>query len=81
MSTTCSSSRSSWAGSPRRCQQKVLLIGIVLVLVMRGAFIAARAALISWVFHIFGVFLVYFAITLVKGGENDEEGGSACFVR
>src|SRR3712207_782519 len=61
---------------PRRYQQKVLLIGIVLALVMRGAFIAAGAALISqfsWVFYIFGLFLVYTAVTLVKQGENDEE--------
>jgi tellurite resistance protein TerC len=61
---------------PRQFQQKVLLIGIVLALVMRGLFIAAGAALIaqfSWVFYIFGAFLVYTAITLLKGGENDEE--------
>ncbi len=61
---------------PRQYQQKVLLIGIVLALVMRGAFIAAGAALISqfsWVFYIFGLFLVYTAITLVKNGENDGE--------
>jgi len=61
---------------PRRYQQKVLLIGIVLALVMRGAFIAAGAALIaqfSWVFYLFGAFLVYTAITLLKQGENDED--------
>ena len=61
---------------PREHQQKVLLIGIVLALVMRGAFIAAGAALIaqfSWVFYIFGAFLVYTAITLLKQGENDDE--------
>jgi len=61
---------------PRRFQQKVLLIGIVLALLMRGAFIAAGAALISqfsWVFYIFGAFLVYTAISLLKNGENDEE--------
>jgi len=61
---------------PRQFQQKVLLIGIVLALLMRGAFIAAGAALISqfsWVFYIFGAFLVYTAITLIKQGENDEE--------
>ncbi|MFI5492132.1 TerC family protein [Actinoplanes sp. NPDC051859] len=61
---------------PRQYQQKVLLIGIVLALLMRGAFIAAGAALIqqfSWVFYIFGVFLVYTAITLLKNGENDED--------
>jgi tellurite resistance protein TerC len=61
---------------PRQFQQKVLLIGIVLALVMRGAFIAAGAALIaqfSWVFYIFGAFLVYTAITLIRQGENDED--------
>jgi tellurite resistance protein TerC len=61
---------------PRHLQQKVLLIGIVLALVMRGIFIAAGAALItqfSWVFYIFGAFLVYTAITLVKSEDEDEE--------
>jgi tellurite resistance protein TerC len=61
---------------PRRFQQKVLLIGIVLALLMRGAFIAAGAALISqfsWVFYLFGAFLVYTAISLLKEGENDED--------
>ena len=61
---------------PRQYQQKVLLIGIVLALLMRGAFIAAGAALISqfsWVFYIFGAFLVYTAINLLKEGQNDEE--------
>ena len=60
---------------PRQYQQKVLLIGIVLALLMRGAFIAAGAALIqqfSWVFYIFGIFLVYTAFTLVKGGDDEE---------
>jgi tellurite resistance protein TerC len=60
---------------PRQFQQKVLLIGIVLALIMRGAFIAAGSALIqqfSWVFYIFGAFLVYTAIALVKQGEPDE---------
>ena len=61
---------------PRQFQQKVLLIGIVLALLMRGAFIAAGAALISqfsWVFYLFGAFLVYTAISLLKEGENDED--------
>src|SRR5262249_53131465 len=61
---------------PRQFQQKVLLIGIVLALLMRGLFIAAGAALIaefSWVFYIFGAFLVYTAISLLKEGENDDE--------
>jgi len=61
---------------PRRFQQKVLLIGIVLALVMRGAFIAAGAALIaqfSWVFYIFGAFLLYTAVNLARHNDAEEE--------
>lgn len=57
---------------PRRYQQEVLLVGIMLALVMRGGFIAAGAALISqfaWVFYIFGAFLIYTAINLARDGE------------
>ncbi|GAA4685392.1 TerC family protein [Phytohabitans rumicis] len=60
---------------PRKYQQEVLLIGIILALVMRGGFIAAGAALISqfaWVFYIFGAFLIYTAIGLARQGEMDE---------
>jgi tellurite resistance protein TerC len=49
-------------GVPAVHQHRVLLIGIVLALVMRGLFIAAGAALISrfsWVFYLFGVLLIY----------------------
>jgi tellurite resistance protein TerC len=61
---------------PRKFQQEVLLIGIILALVMRGAFIAAGAALISqfaWVFYIFGAFLIYTAINLAREGEMQAE--------
>ncbi|GAA0803985.1 TerC family protein [Spirilliplanes yamanashiensis] len=64
---------------PRQFQQKVLLIGIVLALVMRGGFIAAGAALISqfsWVFYIFGAFLLYTAINLARqshAADTEEE--------
>ncbi|HZN74219.1 MAG TPA: TerC family protein [Micromonosporaceae bacterium] len=59
---------------PRQNQQKVLLIGIAIALVMRGAFIAAGAALVrefDWVFYIFGAFLVYTAVRLAMHGETD----------
>ena len=62
---------------PRHLQQKVLMIGIVMALIMRGIFIAAGAALISrfdWVFFIFGGFLIYTAVKMVRhGGEDDSE--------
>jgi tellurite resistance protein TerC len=60
---------------PRVYQQSVLLVGIVLALVMRGIFIAAGAAAIdafSWIFYIFGAFLIYTAIQLARHGEEDE---------
>jgi tellurite resistance protein TerC len=58
---------------PRAYQQKVLLVGIVLALVMRGGFIAAGAAVIgrfSWVFYLFGAFLVYTAVRLLTQHED-----------
>jgi tellurite resistance protein TerC len=59
---------------PRRLQQSALLVGIVLALVLRGAFIAAGAAAInafSWVFYVFGAFLVYTAARLARDDETD----------
>jgi tellurite resistance protein TerC len=59
---------------PRRLQQSALLVGIVLALVLRGAFIAAGAAAInafSWVFYLFGAFLVYTAARLARDDEAD----------
>lgn len=49
---------------PRRYQQEVLMVGIIIALVLRGLFILAGAAIIeqfSWVFYIFGAFLVWTA--------------------
>ena len=49
---------------PRAYQQRVLLWGILIALVMRGAFIAVGAAIITefaWVFYLFGAFLIYTA--------------------
>jgi len=54
---------------PKAYQQKVLLIGIVIALVMRGLFIAAGAALIenfSWVFYIFGALLLVLAVQQLR---------------
>jgi tellurite resistance protein TerC len=62
---------------PRELQQSALLIGIVLALVLRGIFIAVGAAAIaqfSWVFYLFGLFLVVTAVNLAREG-GEEEGG------
>jgi tellurite resistance protein TerC len=60
--------------TPREYQQKALMIGIVLALVMRGGFIALGAAALSrfeWIFYFFGLFLVYTAANLVRHGEDE----------
>ncbi|ROT33061.1 TerC family protein [Micromonospora sp. HM5-17] len=62
-------------GVPLRYRQKVLLIGIVLALLMRGVFIAAGAQAIArfdWLFYLFGAFLIYTAIKLVGPQQEDE---------
>jgi tellurite resistance protein TerC len=49
---------------PKAFQQKVLMIGIIIALIMRGAFIAAGSALIdnfSWIFYVFGALLLVLA--------------------
>jgi len=61
---------------PRQYQQTALMIGIVLALIMRAIFIVVGAAAInqfSWVFYLFGLFLIYTAVKLAKEGSEDEE--------
>ncbi|WP_458317539.1 TerC family protein [Mycolicibacterium brisbanense] len=61
---------------PRIYQQQALLVGIILALIFRGIFIALGAVAIeqfSWVFYIFGAFLLYTAINLVRDTEHDDD--------
>ena len=54
---------------PTRHRQRVLLIGIVGAMVLRAVFIAAGAALIqrlTFTFVVFGVFLLYTAVQLIR---------------
>ncbi|MFJ6653480.1 TerC family protein [Microbacterium sp. NPDC091313] len=64
---------------PKMYQQKVLMIGIVIALVMRGAFIAIGAGLIenfSWIFYIFGALLLFLAYRQAFAhGESDPANG------
>jgi tellurite resistance protein TerC len=62
-------------GVGRHNQQRVLMLGIVLALVLRGGFIAAGAALIhqfAWIFYIFGALLLGTAWKLARQGEDDD---------
>lgn len=69
---------------PRRYQQEVLMVGIIIALILRGAFILLGAAVIeqfSWVFYIFGAFLVWTAWRQAfPGGEHDEEVKQEAFI-
>ncbi|WP_449385254.1 TerC family protein [Cellulomonas soli] len=61
---------------PREYQQKVLLVGVVIALVLRTVFIllgAAAIAQFSWVFYVFGAFLIYTAVKLAR--ENHDSDG------
>ncbi len=61
---------------PGLAQDKVLYIGIVVSMALRAVFILAGAAAIaaaSWVFYLFGAFLVYTAVRLALEGDNDED--------
>jgi tellurite resistance protein TerC len=61
---------------PEKLQQFALMVGIVIAIILRGIFIWLGAAAIdnfSWVFYIFGAFLIYTAFNLVKGGESDDD--------
>ena len=73
---------------PREYQQKALLFGIVIALVLRLAFILAGAALVSRfsaVFLVFGLWLEWTAFTQVRealrGGDGGEEYRENGFVR
>ncbi|MGH3532435.1 MAG: TerC family protein, partial [Mycobacterium sp.] len=70
---------------PKVYQQQALFVGIMLALVFRGIFIALGAVAIqqfSWVFYIFGAFLVYTGVKLARGdGYDDDENVVVRFAR
>jgi tellurite resistance protein TerC len=62
---------------PKKYQQEVLMVGVILALVLRGLFIIVGAALIeqfSAIFYLFGAFLLYTAYhQAFRNHEDDEE--------
>lgn len=61
---------------PKKYQQEVLMVGVVLALILRGIFILVGAALIesfSAIFYIFGAFLLYTAWHQAFRSHDDEE--------
>lgn len=71
---------------PKIYQQKVLMIGIVIALILRGVFIAVGAALIenfSWIFYLFGALLLFLAYrqAFTHGEMDPARGRFMSFVR
>ncbi len=71
---------------PKAYQQKVLMIGIVIALILRGGFIAVGATLIenlSWIFYLFGALLLFLAWRQAFGNHesNPADGRFMRFVR
>ncbi|WP_285774493.1 TerC family protein [Microtetraspora sp. NBRC 13810] len=73
---------------PALHQHRVLLIGIVLALIMRGVFIGVGAQAVqnfSWIFWLFGGILIYtawkFAFNQQENEEYDPNGGLVRLVR
>jgi tellurite resistance protein TerC len=65
---------------PKKYQQEALMVGIILALIFRGIFIALGAVAInqfSWVFYIFGLFLVYTAWNLARDTGHEDDGDNA----
>ncbi|GAA0408910.1 TerC family protein [Streptomyces luteireticuli] len=64
---------------PTVYQQRVLMVGVLIALVLRAVFIGAGAAIIanfSWIFYLFGAFLIWTAWKLIqeaRSGEEEEE--------
>jgi len=61
---------------PRELQQSALMWGIIIALVLRAVFIALGAAVLarySWVFYLFGLFLILTAIKIAREGETDDD--------
>ncbi|KAA9149314.1 TerC/Alx family metal homeostasis membrane protein [Amycolatopsis acidicola] len=61
---------------PAPHQERALLIGIVVALILRAAFITAGAVAINalaWIFYLFGAFLVYTAVNVARQGPGGDE--------
>jgi tellurite resistance protein TerC len=64
----------SYFAVPDIFRQRVLFWGIMLAVILRGVFIAAGAALLAhfeWIMYLFGAFLVFTAIKLLRQGDDD----------
>jgi tellurite resistance protein TerC len=71
-------------GVPRKYQQEVLMVGIIIALVLRAIFILLGAQLIenfSWIFYLFGAFLIYTAVRQWFENHQDMEQEESRVIR
>jgi tellurite resistance protein TerC len=69
---------------PKKLQQAVLLVGIIIALVLRGIFILLGVTLIthfSWIFYIFGAFLLYTAVHQLLSNQNEDDAQESRLIR
>ena len=69
---------------PKKYQQEVLMVGIIIALILRGIFILLGAQLIenfSWIFYIFGAFLLYTAYQQAVSKHEDEDTGDSFLIK
>jgi TerC family integral membrane protein len=69
---------------PREHQQRVLIVGIIAALALRAVFIALGAALVSllsFMFLIFGLLLLWTALQLYRHRDQDPDVGDNALVR
>jgi tellurite resistance protein TerC len=61
---------------PKEFQHRILMLGIVIALVLRGVLIALGAAVInafSWSFYLFGAFLLFTAVQVIRHRNDHPE--------
>ena len=69
---------------PRKYQQEALMVGIILALIFRGVFILLGAGLIatfSWIFYLFGAFLLWTAFNQAFSNHETEGENDTWFIR
>ncbi|MEY5017119.1 MAG: hypothetical protein RL431_168 [Actinomycetota bacterium] len=71
---------------PKQYQQEMLMLGIIVALILRAAFIIVGASLVenfTWLFYIFGGFLFWVALQQIRsvGGHDDDEGHDHPLIR
>ncbi|MFP3712631.1 TerC family protein [Puerhibacterium sp. TATVAM-FAB25] len=74
----------SWFAVPRELQHRVLFLGVLGALVLRGAFIAAGAVLIenfSWILYLFAAFLLWTGYRMIRQRDEHVDPGRSAVLR